>query len=153
MIEQYLSPLTPAADSLYSPDSQAAAVGAHSCYTRFAATLDGLPLGDGSSGGVAAFDAAAFRIPAAEAALLDPHTRHLLQHAAAALADGRGRAAARSPPISGSTGVFVGCMWGTGTLRSKYMWLLKRAAGCLLHLPPPIPRTVAQLLVQAVCLQ
>jgi hypothetical protein len=123
-----------AADALYSPDSQAAATGAHACYTRFAGTLDGLPCGggggDSSGGGVAAFDAVAFRIPAAEAALLDPHTRQLLHHAAAALADARGRAAAapgRLPEIGGSssvpasgasgggsTGVFVGCMWAAG---------------------------------------
>lgn len=129
-----------AADALYSPDSQAAGGGAHACYTRFAGTLDGLPCDGG--GGVAAFDAAAFRIPAAEAALLDPHTRQLLQHAAAALADARGRAAAApgclpeiggsssvaasGPSGGGSTGVFVGCMWGAGECQPASSCLLLR---------------------------
>ena len=85
---------------MYNPDPNAAAGGAYATYVRFAATLDG-----GCSGaGVAAFDAAGFRLTHAEASLMDPNTRLLLEHAAEAVAD-TGSAADMS------TGVYLGCMW------------------------------------------
>jgi hypothetical protein len=112
------------ADASYDPDTNAAASGALTTYARFAATLDG---------GVAAFDAAAFRLTRAEAALMDPQGRLLLEQAAEAVQDARQRrrlpqevAAAAQHPLkissggdggevcSASTGVYVGCMWATG---------------------------------------
>lgn len=74
---------------------------------------------------MAAFDAGAFRLAPGEAALMDPHGRLLLEHAAEALADAGGRqpsGPAAWRPGGSSTGVFVGCMWAHGECR----WVLKR---------------------------
>lgn len=68
-------------EPLYSPDSAAAAGGAGTLYTRFAATL-------GKATGIAAFDPEAFRLTRAEAALMDPHTRLLLEHTTEAMTGG-----------------------------------------------------------------
>lgn len=109
----------PSADALYNPDQTAAAGGTQTIYTRFAATLDGIP---GSSGcGIAAFDADAFRLTRAEAAMMDPHGRLLLEHAAEAAADAAGRLQGRAAaaPLGAATGVYVGCMWS-----SEYVELL-----------------------------
>lgn len=102
-----------AADALYNPDMGAAAGGAHATYTRFTATLDGC----GSGPGVASFDADVFRLTRAEATLMDPHGRLLLEQASEAVADAAGR---QQPASFGgfggsaATGVYVGCMWSTG---------------------------------------
>jgi hypothetical protein len=97
-------------DALYSPDQGAAAGGQLSCYARFAATLDG---GCGEGASLAAFDAGAFRLTAAEAAQMDPQARLLLETAAGAFADATGRL--ETSPVDARTGVYVGCMWATGT--------------------------------------
>ena len=110
-------PRPPPTDALYNPDLNAAAGGARTTYTRFAATLDGCPAGSGPPG-VAAFDADAFRLTRAEAALMDPHGRLLLEHAAEAVGDAR---AGGAPAAGGAgTGVYVGCMWATGAQRRRW---------------------------------
>jgi acyl transferase domain-containing protein len=89
-------------DALYDPDTAAAAGGKAATYCRFTSTL---------GPGVAAFDPGAFRLPPPEAALMDPHTRVLLEHVAEAAA---GAGARGSSLASVSTvGVYVGCMWAS----------------------------------------
>lgn len=114
------TPMPP--DALYSPDQGVAAAGAFVTYARFAATLDGSAAG----GSVAAFDADSFRLTRAEAAVMDPQGRLLLEHTAEAFADARWRLQQQgfsSIDAGGSsTGVYVGCMWATGAPR--------RAAPC-----------------------
>lgn len=96
------------ADALYSPDQGAAAAGALATYARFAATLDGSPA---ASSSVAAFDADGFRLTRAEAAVMDPQGRLLLEHTAQAVADAQ---TLLLPHSTSATGVYVGCMWATG---------------------------------------
>jgi len=101
-------------DALYSPDQGAAAAGASITYARFAATLDG----SAAAGSMAAFDADSFRLTKAEAAVMDPQGRLLLEHTAEAVADAQGRLVQHSGTAAdmsaSATGVYAGCMWATG---------------------------------------
>ena len=75
-------------DLAYEPGQ---ATGRMSMYTRFGAFCSG----------IAEFDAAAMRIPPAEAAVMDPQQRLLLQAAAEAMVDAEG---CTGTPVGTSTG-------------------------------------------------
>ena len=75
-------------DLAYEPNN---ATGHMSMYTRFGAFCSS----------IADFDAAAMRIPQAEAAVMDPQQRLLLQAAAEAMTDAEG---CTGYPVGGSTG-------------------------------------------------
>jgi acyl carrier protein len=87
-------------DRAFDPDMSKASGGSAAMYCSFAAVLEQ---------GVDAFDADAFRLTQNEAAVMDPHTRLLLEHVHGAVADG-GRAD-RAAGVGTRTGVYVGCMW------------------------------------------
>ncbi len=90
-------------DAVYDPSAAAVGSSGGGASSARVSTCWGTFVSD-----VHAFDAAAFGISQSEAALVDPQTRLLLEHtAAAAAASGRGPSA-----LSGAAaGVFVGCIW------------------------------------------
>ena len=145
--------LCSSADVLFDPEQSAAAGGSRTIYTRFAATL---------AGGVAAFDAAAFRLVPGEAALMDPHARLLLEHSAEALADAGARQPAGSAmqlhgSVASSTGVFVGCMWASGECQQDARVTMHRqitACPCLVcpSLPAAAPCPACPAALPAPCL-
>lgn len=129
------------ADSLYDPDQGAGVGGPQTACTRFAATLED---------GIADFDAASFRVAPSEAAVMDPHTRLLLEHTAETLADAhklrpKMQGSRPSDVVQSTTiGVFVGCMWSGGTqlvLGSDLHYAAAEScpAVCRFSISPPPP--------------